>query len=181
MIIIPLPDLLFNNKNVSKFGTNQNLDGFNCIIKEVSDTQAYQIPSQPRDDNQSQNDTIYRMPKLVNVLAYVQGDDILTFENDIKTAQLSENLFFIRSLHNQIFRNLKILDFQKRTSDENITGAYYSINLQEVILVKALVENYKNSKKSGYSSNKNIGSQNTQSVDKKSLALTGLEKIKGAF
>lgn len=181
MLIIPLPDLLFGKKPVSKFGTNQNLDGFSCIIKEVSFAQDYQNPSQPRDDNQSQNDTTYRMPKFINVVVYVDGKDILTFENDTNTAQLNESLFFVRTLHNQIYRNLKITSISKSTSAENISGAYYNITLQEVILVKALVTGYKNSKKAGYSNKKNIGSQNPQKVQKKSLALTGLEKIQGAF
>lgn len=181
MIILPFPDLIFSKKDLSKFGTNTNLDGFKCIIKEVNDTQAYQIPSHPRDDNQSQNDTIYRMPRMISALVYVQGEDIEGFENDIKNAQLSEDLFFIKSLHNQTYTNLKILDFSKATSSENTSGAYYSVNLQEVILVKALTENYKNSKNAGYSNNKNIGSQNAKPVQKKSLALTGLEALKGAF
>ena len=54
-----------------------------------------------------------------------------------------------------------------------VDKTFYLISLEETLLVKALVESYKNSKNAGYGNNQNQGSKEPE--PKKQSALKGLD------
>lgn len=160
-----------------KFVYGKNLEELKCKIIEISEQQNYSNPSFPCDDGNYRGDTTYKLPKTLSVRVYVKSSDILSFESNIERANLSENFFTIYSLYDKIYKNYKIESYARDTNSNMIGATHYNISLKKVILVTALVENYKNSSKSAYGSKVNSGSKNPQQIQKQSVAYQGLKKL----
>lgn len=147
------------------------VEDLNCTIYEINETQDFGLPQNPLDDGSFIADTIYRNPKKINLRVLVADSDISTFINNIESVQFSNDLFTVTSLANQVYKNLKIISYTKDVTSKMVGKTFYLIALEEVRMVKALVESYKNSKNSGYGNNQNVGSKDNN--ERKQSALKG--------
>ena len=147
------------------------LEDLKCSIYEINEVQDYGLPQNPLDDGSFIADTIYRNPKKLSIRVLVADSDVSTFVANIDSVQFSNNLFTVTSIANQVFRNMKVVNYSKDINSNIVGKQFYLISLEEVKLVKALVESYKNSKNAGYGNNQQAGTKNN--TEKKSTALKG--------
>lgn len=161
-----------NSTSTAKVMNFKGIEELNCTIYEVTETQDYGLPEFPLDDGTFIGDTIYDIPKKIDVRVLVNESDISTFLASIKETQFSNERFTVTSVAGEVFKNLKIQNYSKTVSSNMIGKTFYLISLKEVPLVKALVETYQTSKKAGYSKNKNQGSK--EGKETKKTALKGL-------
>ena len=168
-----------SNVKPMKISVGQTIESLNCKIVEISEQQNYGLPTSPVDDGSYRGDTIYKMPLMLNLRVYVKAEDIDNFLYGIKLGQFGEEMFEIYSLYDKVYKNMKIVSYARDTNASMLGATHYNIQMQEVILVKALVENYKNSKKAGYASKKDAGNKNPQEKPKSALFSSG--KSLGAF
>lgn len=162
----PLKIIVAENGNQSEI--------LQCRIVEFQEGQAWNIPSQPTDDGEFRNDTIYRQPFAISVRVFVKNEFIDDFLGTLKEAQNTLKTFSIYGLNNSVYENLKILSYSKETSARMLGGTHFMLDFQEIIFVKALAQSYKSAKKAGYSNNKATGSKNPQDLsnsNKKSALL----------
>ena len=160
-----------NSTPTTKVMNLKGIEELNCTIYEVTESQDYGLPEFPLDNSTFIGDTIYDMPKKIDVRVLVNESDISTFLASIKETQFSNDRFTVTSVAGEVFKNLKIQNYSKTVSSNMIGKTFYLISLKEVPLVKALVETYQTSKNAGYSNNKNVGSKDGQ--EKKQTALKG--------
>lgn len=160
-----------NSTPTTKVMNFKGIEELNCTIYEVTENQDYGLPEFPLDNSTFIGDTIYDMPKKIDVRVLVNESDISTFLASIKETQFSNDRFTVTSVAGEVFKNLKIQNYSKTVSSNMIGKTFYLISLKEVPLVKALVETYQTSKNAGYSNNKNVGSKDGQ--EKKQTALKG--------
>lgn len=160
-----------NTTSTTKVMNFKGIEELNCTIYEVTENQDYGLPESPLDDGTFIGDTIYEMPKKIDVRVLVNESDISTFLASIKETQFSNDRFTVTSVAGEVFKNLKIQNYSKTVSSNMIGKTFYLISLKEVPLVKALVETYQTSKNAGYSNNKNVGSKDGQ--ERKKSALKG--------
>ncbi|WP_291952716.1 hypothetical protein [Campylobacter sp.] len=160
-----------------KLSFGKSLENLKCRIVEVNEQQDFINPTFPCDDNNYRGDTTYRLPKRLNVRVYVKERDIKLFEINLNRAQLSGDFFTLNSMYNIIYKNLKISSYARDLNSNMIGATHFNITLQEVILVKALVENYKNASNVGYSKKIESGSKNPQKIEKSSTAYQGLKSL----
>lgn len=151
----------------------RGIEDLNCVIYEISEQQGYQLPQNPLDNGSFIADTIYKLPKKLSVRVLVKDEDILTFISSIEAVQLSNNLFTVVSVANEVFKNLKILDYAKDVTSSVVGKQFYSIQMEETKLVQALVETYKSSGRGGYSNNQGTGSKTAEPQKQKKTALKG--------
>lgn len=159
---------LFSHNRVLKFN---GIDDLQCSIYEISEVQSYGLPQNPLDDGSFVADTIYRQPKKINIRVLVAEKDINLFLSNIQEVQFSNNLFSVTSFANQIYSNMKITSYAKDVTSQMIGKYFYMISLEEVRLVKALVDSYENSKSAGYGGNQQAGTKNN--TERKATALKG--------
>lgn len=169
----------FSDNSKMKLSIGDNVENLKCRIVEISEQQNYNIPNSPVDDGNFRSDTIYRMPLILNVRVYVKSKDIDNFISNVKIGQFSNQTFNVYSLYDKIYKNMKIISYARETNALVLGATHFNIQMQEIIFVKALVENYKNSKKAGYASKKELGNKNPQERKKSALFSSG--KSLGAF
>ena len=158
-----------NSTPTTKVMNFKGIEELNCTIYEVTENQDYGLPEFPLDNSTFIGDTIYDMPKKIDVRVLVNESDISTFLASIKETQFSNDRFTVTSVAGEVFKNLKIQNYSKTVSSNMIGKTFYLISLKEVPLVKALVETYQTSKNAGYSNNKNVGSKDGQETKKTAL------------
>ena len=156
--------------------SSKSVEELKCRIVEVSETQDYGLPNFPVDDNTYKNDTIYKNPKRLMVRVYVKADDIEGFLANVEKVQFSEELFNIHTLYNITYENFKIVSYSRDLNSTMLQATHYNLAMQEVVMVKALVESYKSGKKAGYGSKKEQGNKQAQET-KKSTLLEGSNKL----
>ena len=160
-----------NTTPTTKIMNFKGIEELNCTIYEVTENQDYGLPEFPLDNGTFIGDTIYDIPKKVDVRVLVNDNDISTFLASIKETQFSNERFTVTSVAGEVFKNLKIQNYSKTVSSGMVGKTFYLISLKEIPLVQALVETYQTSKNAGYSSNKNVGSKDGQ--ERKQTALKG--------
>lgn len=168
-LALNLASKFLSNTTPLKFVHGKHLEELKCKIVEISEQQNYGLPALPTDDGSYRGDTIYKLPLILNLRVYVKSRDIDSFLHDIKMGQFSSEMFEIYSLYDKVYKNMKIVSYARDTNSSMLGATHYNIQMQEVILVKSLVENYKNSKKAGYASNKDMGNKNPQEKPKSAL------------
>lgn len=176
-LVLNLAGQLFNDTKPLKFTYGNDLQELKCKILEISEQQNYNTPSFPCDDGNYRGDTIYKMPKTLSIRVWVKKDDIITFEQNIENANLSEKFFTINSLYDKTYKNYKIESYARDTNSNVLNAAHYNIVLKKVILVTSLVENYKNNSNASYGGVIQAGSKNPQQINKQSVAYQGLKKL----
>ena len=168
-----------DNTKPMKISVGKSIEALNCRIVEIQEQQNFGLPNSPVDDGTYRGDTIYKMPLTLNIRVYVKADDIDGFLAGINAGQFGEEMFSVHSLYNKVYQNMKILSYSRDTNAAMVGAAHYNIQMQELIPVKALVENYKNAKKAGYSGKKDVGNKAPQ--EKPKSALFSASKSLGAF
>lgn len=148
-----------------------------CRVVEINEQQDYNVPGLPIDSGVFISDNIYRQPLKLNVLVYVRSEDLQNFESIINSVQFSQELFTIDSLYNKSYNNLKIVSYQRQLNASMLNAMHFNLTFQEVIIIKALVESYKNNKNPSYTSKKNLGNKNPQKVKMQSIAFKGLKAL----
>lgn len=156
--------------NSMKFQTQKNLLEFPCVIAEISESQEYAVPTYPVESLNYKGDTIYKMPQKVQVRAFVEASDFVSFEFLLNYYQYeSDDFIRIEGLGNKVYKNLKITAWSRETTSQMVGAAYYNISLQEMILVNSYsAENVSNA---SYSKSKNTGNKAAAEQDRKSSAL----------
>ena len=171
MISVPFTS---QNKNAKRVLNLKGLEDLNCSIYEVTENQAYKLAQNPLDDGSFVADTIYTLPKKIDVRVLVNNSDISTFIADLKACQFSNDMFVVTSLEGETFTNLKIATYTKTVTADMVDKTFYLISFEETLLVKALVESYKNSKNAGYGNNQNQGSKEPEKRKQSALKGFGL-------
>lgn len=166
-----------------KFVHGKNLEELKCKIVEISEQQNYGLPTSPVDNGSYRGDTIYKMPLILNLRVYVKSEDIDNFIYGIEAGQFSGEMFQIYSLYDKVYKNMKVASYSRDTNSGMLGATHYNIQMQEVILVQSLVENYKNSKKPGYASKKDMGNKNPLEKPKSALfsSVKSLKSSLGGF
>lgn len=167
------------------FGNNDNLSLQNqelsqvleCHIVEITEKESYAIPSYPIDTDETIADTIYTLPKIINVRAFVLSDNIIFFEKSLSNIQNSDEFFKITSLYAKTYENLKLLEWSADTNSSVLGGRHYVLTFQSIIRVEAQATNVANFKKAGYAGAANIGTKQATSINKSAL-LKGVDLIK---
>lgn len=149
----------------------KSVEDLNCTVYEVSESQDFGLPEFPLDNGTFISDTVYKIPKKIDVRVLVNEADISTFISSLEASQFSNDLFSVVSVAGQVYSNLKIQGYSKTINSGMVGKVFYLISLKEIILVKALVENYQTSKNAGYTGNKNVGTKEGQ--ERKQTALKG--------
>lgn len=128
----------YQDKHLIKLQTQKNLADLPCVIAEISESHEYSLPSFPVESLEYRGDTIYRMPMGVSVRAFVEAYNYNTFERVLHKWQYeSEDFICLRSLGNKWYKNLKIVSWARDTNSQMVGAAYYTISLQEMILVSS--------------------------------------------
>lgn len=166
MISIPIQESPQTANRVMKISSVEDL---NCIVYEVNIMQNYGLPQNPLDDGTFVADTIYNLPKKVDVRVLVNESDIQAFITSIQATQFSNDLFTVTSVANEVFKNLKIINYSKSTTADMVGKVFYLISFEEVKLVQALVESFSTSKNPGYSKNQNEGTKDSQSTPRSQI------------
>lgn len=169
---INLANIFLNNIRPMQLKVGNSSQGLKCRIVELQEQQNYQLPMYPLDDGTFINDTIYKLPKMLNLRVFVESSNLDSFLKAINQAQFSDKLFTVISLNNEVFKNFKVLSYAKDVNSTMINAYHYNLQLQEVKMVKALAQSYKSSSNVGYSSNKYTGNK-SPAPQKKSALLEG--------
>ena len=158
-------------QTVNKVMFLRGIEDLNCSIYELNETQEFGLPEFPLDDGTFIGDTVYNIPKRIDLRVLVKDSEIPIFLASLKEAQFSNQRFTVTSVAGETFINLKIMGYSKSVTSNVVGSTFYLISLREVPLVKALVESYQTSKKAGYTDNKNVGTKDGQ--QQKQTALKG--------
>ena len=166
---------------ITRAENNSDLETLNCRIVEVVEEQFWDTPAYPTDDAEFRNDTIYRHPQRVSVRVFVKSEDIPAFESNIKEAQTTANTFCVYSMYNKVYKNLKVVSLSRVLNADMIGACHYMLDLQEVIFVKALAQNYTQARSAGYANQKDAGTKNVKPIERKSTLKSGVDFGKGLF
>ena len=166
---------------ITRAENNADLETLSCRIVEVTEEQSWDAPAYPTDDAEFRNDTIYRHPRRVSVRVFVKSEDIPAFESNIKEAQTTANTFSVYSMYNQVYKNLKVVNLSRVLNADMIGACHYLLDLQEVIFVKALAQNYTQARSAGSAEQKDAGTKNVKPIERKSTLKGGVDFGKGLF
>lgn len=161
MLIIPFPFKIPYAKQIIKF---KGIEDLKCTIFDIAESQRYGLPQNPLDNGSYVGDTVYKLPKQINMRVLVDNNDLLEFKDNIEECQFSGQMFTVVNLAGEIFNNLKISFFNKETTAKVVDKTFFIINLEEVILVSALVEPYDVSKNPAYGDDKKAGQKDAKKV-----------------
>jgi len=157
--------------SINKVMKITGLEDLACTVYSVSETQNYQLPQNPLDNNTFLADTIFRLPKQITVRVLVKEADIPIFTSAINEVQFSSTLFTVVSVANEVFAGLKILSCAKDVSAQMVGAAFYNISMEEAMLIQALVKPYTAAKNPAYGGNGGAGTK--QAPERKKSALKG--------
>lgn len=181
-------NLSFNLNNAFNAGENLSLENQElseallCNIVEISENTNFKIPSFPIDNGEVIADTIIDLNNILNCRVFVLSDNIVFFEKSLKNLQNSSEFFKITSLYSKSYDNLKLLGWSADTNSQMVGGRHYTLTLQELVLVEALVTPA-NMSNASYSSKQTLGTKQSESQldtpQKKSALLTSKEWLGG--
>lgn len=107
-----------------------------CTIMEIVETQTFNIPNEPLDDNTIINDTIYILPKTINVRVFVNTNDLLSFESSLNTLQFNQG-FTILGKDDQIYNNYRLENIST-SQTANVEGGYfYDLAFKEIKVIQS--------------------------------------------
>lgn len=150
---------------------NDNLNNvLPCTIIEIFENQTYNIPNEPLDDNTIINDTIYVIPKTINVRVFVNTNDLFLFENSIQSLQFG-NGFTISGKDSQIYKNYRIENLTTSQTSNVEGGYFYDISFKEVKLIQSFSVGLQiaNVSNPSFSAKENVGEVANTQVKKSTL------------
>ncbi len=151
------------------------LNDLPCRITQIQETQDYNLPQFPIESGEYRGDTIYRMPLKLECRFFVESADFADFETMLNDINFSTDFVYIQSLNGKVYNNLKILSWSRDTSSQMLGAAYYSVSLQEFVIIDGLAFSKAVSKASnGAVSEK--GNKSPQEATNKSSSLYKLKE-----
>lgn len=107
-----------------------------CKILSLSEMASESIPISPQDDNSFISDVIFKNPIVLNIRAFVYGNNVDDFESMMIKTQNSELGFIVNGL-NKTYINMRWTEKSFTESSDMVGGLIYSITMQEVLFVKS--------------------------------------------
>ena len=131
-----ITDLLSSLFPMRIYETN-NLDNvLPCSIMEIIENQSYNIPNEPLDDNTIINDTIYTLPKVLNLRVFVNTNNLIEFESSIKNLQFNSG-FTIIGKDDQIYDNYRLESITTSQTASVEGGYFYDMAFKEIKVIQS--------------------------------------------
>lgn len=140
------------------------LTELDCDILEIGINQNYQSPEFPLDNSTFVSDTIWKEMQKINVEVLVNNANLAEFKANIESANLSDVMFTVESVNQDVFNNLKIEGYSYSINQDSASHTRFSITCKQFLLVQALVESYEDVAKPSYANKKSVGTKNTTKV-----------------
>lgn len=129
-----------------------------CTIMEIMDTDAYNLPNEPIDNQSFIGDTLYKAPKQITCRVFVNTNFLDNFNNILETLQ-NGNGFCVIGVDGQKYEHLRLESLSTSQTADVQGGYFYQIVFKEIIIIEAFNIGIplSSAQKSAYATKQNLG------------------------